>query len=130
MDNEKLTRAQQLVADNERTHRIVAGSASGIADNVGISFGKAGELGWIQTCIHAGENGESARGRSSKFVLLPEGSAVPLVGFQDFVENTTHDRSSLGFHNGFGGPCRLVGPSARTPQSNVNGCAGRHSWKE
>src|SRR5881296_1849527 len=45
VNDEELFRAEQLVGDNQRAERVVAGASSGIANHVGISLRESGVLG-------------------------------------------------------------------------------------
>ena len=90
MDNEEFFCAEQLVADDERTDGVVAGAAAGVADDVGVSFGKAGVFGGVEAGVHAGEDGEAAGGRESEFGFFAEGAGVGLVGGEDFGEDLAH----------------------------------------
>jgi hypothetical protein len=71
MDNEELACAEQLVADDQRTDCIIAGTSTGVTDDVGISFYQTGEFGWIKTGIHIGEHREAASGWQARLALPP-----------------------------------------------------------
>src|SRR5260370_3507386 len=90
MDDEEFASAQQFVTYNEGPNGVVAGSPSSVADDVGVAFGQAGVFGGIKARVHAGENGEAARGRQSEFAPLTEIGAVSLIGFQDFRQYLAH----------------------------------------
>ena len=90
VDDEKLTRAQQFVADYQRPDRVVAGAPPGVADHVRIPFGKPGKFRRVHARIHAGENGKSPRRRKRKLALLPEPTTVLPIRLQHFIDNTAH----------------------------------------
>src|SRR5712664_1824659 len=90
MDDEEFASAQQFVTYNEGPNGVVAGSPSSVADDVGVAFGQAGVFGGIKARVHAGENGEAARGRQSEFAPLTEIGAVFLIGFEDFRQYLAH----------------------------------------
>src|SRR6267143_155396 len=83
--------AKKFITDDQRANGIVAGPAAGVADDVRIAFGEAGVLGGIEVRVHAGKNGEAARGRESEFDFFTEAGAVLLIGFEHFRKNLAHD---------------------------------------
>ncbi len=95
VNDEEFTGAEKLVTDDEGTDGIVAGPAAGVPDDVGITFGEAGILGGIEARVHAGKNGEAARGREGEFAFFTEADAVLLIGFEHFRKNLAHDISPL-----------------------------------
>src|SRR5260370_31197402 len=84
VNDEEFAGAKKLVTDYQGPDGVVAGSPSGVADDVSVAFGQAGVFGGIKARVHARENGEAARGRQSAFALLTAIGAVFLIGFQDF----------------------------------------------
>ena len=90
MDDEEFFGAEEFVADDERTNGIVAGAAAGVADDVGVAFGKAGVLGGVEAGVHAGEDGEASGGREGEVGFFAEGAGVGLVGGEDFGEYLAH----------------------------------------
>src|SRR5882724_8194834 len=93
VNDEEFAGAKKFIADDQRADGVVAGPAAGVADNMGIAFGEAGELGGIEERVHASENGEAARWRDSEFAFFTEAGAVLLIGFEDFRKNLAHDIS-------------------------------------
>ena len=55
-----------------------------------IAFGQTGELGGIQSRIHASENRKVACGRHGKLRLVPKVRGIFLVGGKYFFENIAH----------------------------------------
>ena len=64
VDDEPLLRAQQLVRDHEGPDGVVGRASPGVTDDVRIAFAEPGVLGGVQPGVHAGEDGEAARGRN------------------------------------------------------------------
>ena len=56
VNDEELTRAEQLVGDDQGAERVIAGASSSVANDVGISLRQPGVLGRIQTGVHARYN--------------------------------------------------------------------------
>jgi hypothetical protein len=90
VDDEEFFCAEELVADDERTDGVVAGAAAGVADDVGVAFGKTGVFGGVETGVHAGEDGEASGRREGEFGFFAEGAGVGLVGGEDFGEDLAH----------------------------------------
>src|SRR5580704_7639722 len=72
MDNEEFPRPQQLVTDYKRADRVVAGAATGVADHMRVSLGKAGVFGGIEPGIHAGKNRKATGRRQSQLSFVSE----------------------------------------------------------
>jgi len=70
VNDEPLTRSKQLGRYHEGAQRVVARAAAGIANDVRIAFAKTGQLGRIDTGIHASEDGEAPRGRKRQLALV------------------------------------------------------------
>ena len=87
MDHEPFLRAEQFVGNDEGADGVVARSAAGVANDMGVAFRKAGIFGGIEPCVHAGQNGEAPRRRQSEIFLVAEARGVSLVGFQHFRSN-------------------------------------------
>ena len=64
---------------------LITGAATGVTDHISIAFPEAGVLGRIESCIHAGEDGEVTCGRQSKLALRPERGGIGLIGLENFV---------------------------------------------
>jgi len=60
MDDKKFLRPEQLVGNDQRTDGIVAGPATGVADDVRVALGQTGEFRGIHPRIHASQHGEAA----------------------------------------------------------------------
>ena len=86
-DHEGLLRAEQVVRDNQRADRVVAGEAAGVADDVRVAFAQPGVLGGVESGVHARENGEAARRRQRQVGLLAESRGVFRVGGENFLEH-------------------------------------------
>src|SRR6266850_5673111 len=93
VNDEKFACSEKFITDDQRANGIVAGPTAGVADDVGIAFGETGILGGIEARVHAGENGEAARGRESEFAFFTEAGAVLLIGLEHFRKNLAHDIS-------------------------------------
>jgi DNA-binding MurR/RpiR family transcriptional regulator len=79
MDNKELARAEQLVADDQRADCIIAGSSTGVADDVCISFRETREFGGIEPGIHTRKNSKAARGWQCQIGFVAERRAVLLI---------------------------------------------------
>ena len=77
-------RAEQLVRDHQRADGVVAGPAAGVADDVRVALAQPGVLGRVEAGIHAGQDGEAARGRQRELRLGAEGRGVGVVGGEDW----------------------------------------------
>ena len=86
MNNEPLPGAEQVMGDDERADRIVAGAASRIADNVRVALHQTGEFCRVETSVHAGKNGELARRRHSQRRPFSQRLGIRFVGFQNFFQ--------------------------------------------
>src|SRR6266436_2240853 len=62
VNDEKLTRAEELIGDDQGAERVIAGAPSGVANDVGISLRQASVLGRIETGVHAREFRKVTRG--------------------------------------------------------------------
>ena len=60
---------EQLVGDDQRTDRVVAGAPAGVPDDVGVAFAEAGVLGRVEPGVHAGEDGEPSCRRQGELGL-------------------------------------------------------------
>src|SRR5437868_5892189 len=60
VDDEEFFSAKKLIADDERTDGIIAGTSAGVANHLGVAYGEAGVFGRVQAGVHAGEDGEAA----------------------------------------------------------------------
>src|SRR5438128_5469796 len=87
MDHEPFTGAEQLVGDNERADRVVAGAAACVADHVRVALAQPCVLGRIEACVHAGEDREPSCRWQRQLALRPERRGVAVVGGQDLLEN-------------------------------------------
>jgi hypothetical protein len=67
-----MTNHSQLGGDHERADRVIGRSAAGVADHMGVAFGKACILGGVEPGVHAGEDGKSPRGRHGELALVAE----------------------------------------------------------
>lgn len=92
VDDHDLAGAEQVVRYQKRTQTILSDDPACVADDVRVPSSKAegtdGEPG-----IHAGKDGEFARGARGKMSQLV-GAGVNFVGFQNFVDHT-HIQVSL-----------------------------------
>jgi hypothetical protein len=79
---------------SERIASSVA-RAAGVADHLGIAFGKAGVFGGVEPGVHAGEDGETPRGRHGELALVAETGGISLVGGEHFLQDRSHGESSL-----------------------------------
>ena len=86
VDDEPLLRAQQLVRDHEGPDGVVGRASPGVTDDVRIAFAEPGVLGGVQPGVHAGEDGEAARGRQGEIALV-ECGCVGLVGLEHLGQN-------------------------------------------
>ncbi len=66
VDDEPLGRAEQLVGDDQRADRVVAGATAGVADDVRVAFAEAGVLRRVEPGIHAGQDREPPRRREGE----------------------------------------------------------------
>jgi hypothetical protein len=88
VDDEPLSGAEQLVGDDQRTDRVIAGPAAGITDDVRVAFAQACVLGGVEHGVHAGEDGEASCRWQGESALRAERRRVLVVCLQDFVENS------------------------------------------
>ncbi len=96
VDDEPLSGAEQLVRDHQRPDGIVARPSTGIADHVGVAFGQTCVLGRVEPRVHAGEDGEAARGRQREAALVAERLGVAGVGGEDGLTCLAHGSGSFG----------------------------------
>src|SRR5207245_9932259 len=82
--DEELIRAEQLVGDDTRAERVVAGASSGIANHVGISLRESGVLGRIQTGVHTRENRKVTRRWYCQLALRAKRRRVARISLQNF----------------------------------------------
>ena len=90
VDDEPLARAEQLVRDHQRADGVVAGTAAGIADHVGVALREPGEFGRVKAGIHAGEDGKAARRRHRQFGPVAELVRIAPVRGHHLVQDLAH----------------------------------------
>jgi hypothetical protein len=90
VDDEELLGAEEFVADDEGTNGVVAGAATGVADDVSVAFGESGVFGWVETRVHTGEDGEAARWWECEVSFVAKTAGVRFVGGEDFSEDLAH----------------------------------------
>src|SRR5262249_17305877 len=95
MDDEPFAGAEQLGGDHERADRVIGRSAAGVADHMGVAFGKACVLGGVEPGVHAGEDGKSPRGRHGELALVAETGRIGFVSGEHFLQDWSHDESLL-----------------------------------
>ena len=78
VNDKPLLGTKKLVRDDQRANGIVAGTATGIADDVRVALAQARVLGRVKTGIHAGEDGEAA-GRWQRQIALVEAGGVGAI---------------------------------------------------
>ena len=93
---------KQLVGDDQRADRVVAGAAAGVADDVGVALGEAGVLGRVEAGVHAGEDGEMPARRHRQLALVAKVRRVGLVGCHDFVQRSCSCGSPFDVRGGRG----------------------------
>src|SRR4051794_9550083 len=54
--HEPLRGTEQLVGDDERADRVIAGAAAGVADDVRVTLAETGVPRRVESCVHAGED--------------------------------------------------------------------------
>ena len=94
VDDEPLGGAEQLVGDDQRADRVIAGPAAGVADDVRVALGQPGVLGRVEPGVHAGQDREAACWRQGQLGLGAERCGVRRVGLEDLVE---HGHGGLAF---------------------------------
>ena len=100
MDHEPLVSAEQLVGDYKRADGIIAGPPTSIADYVRIALCQTSKLSWVETCIHAGQDGKMASGRHGETALVTESVDVGFICRQDIIKNLSHENRSSNFKRG------------------------------
>ena len=75
---------EQLVRDHQRTNRIVAGAAAGVADHVRVAFCQAGKFRRVEPRVHARQDGKSAGRWHRKCAFAPKLSA-----YRSFASRTS-----------------------------------------
>ena len=80
MDDEPFAGAEQLGGDHERADCVIGRPAAGVADHMGVAFGEAGVFGGVEPGVHAGEDGETPRGRHGELALVAETGGIGFVG--------------------------------------------------
>src|SRR6202011_74444 len=117
--DEPLIGAEQLVRDDQRADRIIAGPPAGVADHVRISFPQAERLGGIDARVHAGEDrvlADRIWSRTAGMMKLLElnvrrRDCCSVSGGSGTPRRT--DRARLGRGGYCSAPeCRYLGPSA------------------
>jgi hypothetical protein len=78
------------MGNDQRADGVVAGPATGITDDVGITLGKARKAGRVESRIHAGQDGEATGWGQGQGAFIAELLGVDTVGRQDFVQDTRH----------------------------------------
>ena len=87
VDHKPLGGAEELVGDHEGADRVIARSATSVADHVGIAFAEARVFGGVEAGVHAGENREASRGRKREIALGAERAHILGVGRENLVED-------------------------------------------
>jgi len=87
VNDEKLTRAEQLVGDDQGAERVIAGASSGVANDVGISLRQPSVLGRIETGIHAGENRKVTHRWYRQLALLAKVCSIARIRLQNFLSH-------------------------------------------
>src|SRR4051794_26781411 len=70
--HEPLRGTEQLVGDDERADRVIAGAAAGVADDVRVTLAETGVPRRVESCVHAGEDGEAPRWRKGRSDFAPK----------------------------------------------------------
>jgi len=96
MDDEPFAGAEQFGGDHERADRVIGRPAAGVADHMGVTFGKAGVFGGVEPGVHAGEDGETPRGWHGEFALVAETGGIGFVGGEHFLQDGSHGESLPG----------------------------------
>src|SRR3954447_3970204 len=90
--HEPLRGTEQLVGDDERADRVIAGAAAGVADDVRVTLAETGVPRRVESCVHAGEDGEAPRWRKGEIRLRAEACGVLIVGCENLAADA-HGRS-------------------------------------
>jgi hypothetical protein len=68
MDDESFAGAEQLGGNHERADRVIGRPAAGVADHMGVAFGKAGVFGGVEP---ASRQVRMAKRRAGDMASLP-----------------------------------------------------------
>jgi len=79
MDYKPFAGTEQLVRNHQGSDGVVRGASAGVANHMGVAFGKACILRGVQAGIYAGEDRKSTRGGSAKSFLAPKPDAYFLL---------------------------------------------------
>lgn len=90
VDDEPFLRPKQLMGDHEGTNSVLACPTTGVADDVRVALGEAGELRRIEASVHAGEYEKPARWRQCEPRLFTERRRISDVCLDDFVLDSAH----------------------------------------
>src|SRR5712691_2611207 len=96
MNNEPLARAQQLIRDDQRPYRVIAGPAARVPDDMGVSFREPCISGRLQSRVHAGENRKLAGRRQGQLALVTKASGITGIRRQDLFKYLAHGVSAFG----------------------------------
>src|SRR5579863_1021690 len=95
MNHEPFGGAQQLVRNDQRSNRIVAGTSASIANDMRVSLGKAREPGRIQAGVHASENREAACRRQCEIGLVAKLADISAICVEDLLMYRGHAHCSV-----------------------------------
>ena len=90
VNHEPFTRALQLVRNDQGPNRIIAGSATRVADDVRVSFCQAGKFCWIETRVHAGQHRKVTGRRHGQICLVAKAGGIAGIRRQNFVDDLAH----------------------------------------
>jgi hypothetical protein len=101
--------------DDEGADGVVARAAAGVADDVRVALTEACELGGVKPRVHAGEDGEAARGGHREPRLGAEVLRVNLVRREHLVAYLGHHASPFATVLGSGVGSLAQGTRPRNP---------------
>src|SRR3984893_3948118 len=93
MDYKPFAGTEQLVRNHQGSEGVVRGSSAGVANHMGVAFGKACIFRGVQAGIHAGEDRKSTRRWQRQVLFSAETRRIFLVGRDNFINNFGHGPS-------------------------------------
>jgi hypothetical protein len=95
MYDEPFAGAEQLVRDDQGSDRVIGATASGVANDMRVAFGKSRIFRGIEPRVHAGEDSELSSWRQGELPFLSKLADIDLIGRDDLVDDFRHHASPV-----------------------------------